>query len=184
MTNTEIGKIVNGGGMIYPFDGVWPTIADDAFIAPGAKIIGNVTIGSGSSVWFNCVLRGDVNVITVGKNSNIQDGTVVHVDSGGFETNIGDDVLIGHMAMVHGTKIHDRGFVGLGSVTMDGCEIESDGMLAAGALLSPGKKVGSRELWVGRPAKHFRDLDDAAVEGMQHGATGYALLAAKYLEDY
>ncbi len=173
-----------GGGKLYAFNGIWPTLGRGVFIAPGARIIGDVEIGDKSSIWFNCVLRGDVNHIRVGKGSNIQDGTVVHVEGAGAPTLIGDDVLIGHSAMIHGTIIEDRGFVGLGAVTMDGCVIEGDGMVAAGALLSPGKRVRARELWVGRPAKKIRDLDDGALEGMMAGTIGYQQLAEKYLREY
>ncbi len=119
-------KTVNGGGKIYPYKGVWPEIAEDAFIAPGARIIGDVKIGSQSSIWFNCVLRGDVGKIRIGERSNVQDGSVLHVDSGGNDTIIGNDVLIGHMAMVHGTTIEDEGFVGFSAMTMDGSLIEKE----------------------------------------------------------
>lgn len=173
-----------GGGRLYPYDGKWPRLETGVFIAPGACIIGDVEIGEGSSVWFNCVLRGDVNRICVGKGTNIQDGTVVHVEGEGAATLIGDEVLIGHSCMIHGTIIEDRGFVGLGAVTMDGSHIETQGMVAAGALLSPGKIVGKRELWVGRPAKKVRDLSDAALKGMREGVTGYQQLAEKYLREY
>jgi len=173
-----------GGGKLYPFNGIWPTLGQGVFIAPGARVIGDVEIGDKSSIWFNCVLRGDVNHIRVGTGSNIQDGTIVHVEGGKRPTIIGDDVLIGHSAMIHGTIIEDRGFAGLGVVTMDGCIIESEGMLAAGALLSPGKKVGAGELWVGQPARKLRDLDDIAREGMMAGTIGYQQLAEKYLREY
>ena len=177
-------KRAPGGGKLYPFNGIWPTLGQGVFIAPGARIIGDVHIGDKSSVWYNCVLRGDVNHIRVGKSTNIQDNTVVHVEGNGAATHIGDNVLIGHSAMVHGTTIEDRGFVGLGAVTMDGCHIERDGMVAAGALLSPGKRVQSRELWVGRPARKIRDLDDATVESLKAGPDGYQQLAEQYLEEY
>jgi len=106
------------------------------------------------------------------------------VDGGGTPTIIGDSVLIGHSCMIHGTTIEDKGFVGLGAVTMDGCYIESQGMVAAGALLSPGKRVLARELWVGRPARKIRDLNDTAREGMMAGTIGYQELAQKYLQEY
>lgn len=173
-----------GGGKLYRFNGIWPELGAGVFIAPGARIIGDVKIGAGSSVWFNCVLRGDVNKIRIGKGTNIQDDTVVHVEGGGAATLIGDEVLIGHSCMIHGTIIGDRGFVGLGAVTMDGCVIEGEGMLAAGALLSPGKKVGKRELWVGRPAKKIRDLTEAALEEMMIGVVNYQTLAQKYLAEF
>lgn len=170
---------------IITFRGKTPRIHPTAFIAEGVRIIGDVEIGPNSSIWFNCVLRGDVNSICIGARTNIQDGTVIHVDSSrpdipaGRPTIIGDDVLVGHMVMLHGSIVHDRGFVGLGSVVMDST-IESDGMLAAGALLSPGKTIGAGELWIGRPAKKLRDLSPQEIAGNQAGVAHYAELAKIY----
>lgn len=166
--------------MLYPFEGKLPTIAYDAWIAPGARIIGDVSIGSGSSVWFNCVLRGDVMPIIVGERSNIQDGSVVHVSRKTAPTNIGDDVLVGHMAIVHGCTLMNRSFVGLGATVMDGCVIEEGGMLAAGSILPPGKRIGAGEMWMGRPARFARMLSDAEIAAHDAGAAGYAELAARY----
>lgn len=143
---------------VYDFEGASPEIADDAFIAPGAQIIGDVKIGAGASIWYNCVLRGDVQSIVVGDRTNIQDGTVVHVTTKTHGTFIGSDCLIGHLAMIHGCTLEDRAFVGLGAIVMDGCVIESDAMLAAGAMLTPGKRIPSGQMWAGRPAKYIRDL--------------------------
>jgi carbonic anhydrase/acetyltransferase-like protein (isoleucine patch superfamily) len=164
---------------IVPFNGKMPVIHDSAFIAPGCRIIGDVEIGPGVSIWYNCVIRGDVNFIRIGARSNIQDGSVVHVDSpapgkpNGYPTIIGEDVLIGHLAMVHGCELHDRAFVGLGAIVMSSAVVESDGMLAAGAMLTGGKRVGSRQLWGGRPAAYMRDLTDAALADMQRGVAHY-----------
>lgn len=164
---------------IAAIHGKAPRIHPSAFIAPGCRIIGDVEIGPDASIWYNCVLRGDVNRIVIGARSNIQDGTVIHCDSPdprnpeGFPTLIGDDVLVGHMAMIHGCVVHDRGFVGLGATVMNGCVIESDGMLAAGALLTPGKRIGSGQLWGGRPAAYMRDLTEAAMADMQVGVAHY-----------
>lgn len=177
-------KTVNGGGKIYPYKGVWPEIAEDAFIAPGARIIGDVKIGSQSSIWFNCVLRGDVGKIRIGERSNVQDGSVLHVDSGGNDTIIGNDVLIGHMAMVHGTTIEDEGFVGFSAMTMDGSLIEKNGMLAAGSLLSPGKTVGVGEMWMGRPAKFVREIGESEFRALSKGAAKYVRTAIDYLDEY
>ena len=160
------------GVTIIPIHGRVPVIAASAFIAPGTTIIGDVTIGEDASIWYNCVVRGDVERITVGARSNIQDGSVVHADPGA-PTLIGDDVLIGHMAMVHGCTIADRGFVGLGAIVMNGCVIGSDAMLAAGAMLTPGKVIAPRELWSGRPATKMRDLTDTAIAGMRAGVAHY-----------
>jgi len=164
-------------------NGKRPRIHSSAFIAPGCRIIGDVEIGADASIWYNCVIRADVNRIVVGARTNIQDGTVVHCDSpkpgapDGFPALIGEEVLIGHMAMVHGCVLHDRAFVGLGSIVMDGCIIESDGMIGAGAMLTPGKTIGARQLWLGRPAKYARDLDDDALAGHRAGVRGYVQVA-------
>ena len=164
---------------IAAINGKAPRIHPSAFIAPGCRILGDVEIGPDASVWYNCVLRGDVNRIVIGARTNIQDRTVIHCDSAdprhpeGFPTLIGEDALVGHMAMLHGCTIHDRGFVGLSTTVMNGCVIESDGMLAAGALLTPGKRIAARQLWGGRPAAFMRDLNDAAVADMQLGVKHY-----------
>ena len=166
---------------LIAINGKAPRIHSSAFIAPGCRIIGDVEIGPDASIWYNCVIRADVNRVVIGARTNIQDGSVVHCDSPkpkrpqGFPTIIGDDVLIGHLAMVHGCTLEDRAFVGLGAIVMDGCTIRSDGMLAAGAQLTPGKVIESRQLWVGRPAKHVRDLTDEALADMQAGVQGYVV---------
>ena len=168
-----------------------PVVDPSAFVAEGARLIGDIEIGPSSSIWYNCVLRGDVNRIRIGARTNIQDGSVIHVDSprpnqggpgnpAGLPTIIGDDVLIGHMVMLHGSILHDRAFVGLGSIVMDGCTIESDGMLAAGALLSPGKTIGAGELWIGRPAKKLRDLSPEEIALNRLGAAHYTQLATAH----
>lgn len=175
---------------IAPIDGKYPRIHSSAFIAPGCRIMGDVEIGPDASIWYNCVVRGDANRIVIGARTNIQDGTVVHCDSpkpkrpDGFPTIIGDDVLIGHMAMVHGCVLEDRAFVGLGSIVMDGCRIESDGMLAAGAMLTPGKVIRSREMWLGRPAIFTRNLNDDQLADMQAGVKGYVINAQRHLATY
>lgn len=159
---------------IITLNGKTPRIDPSAFIAPGCRIIGDVEIGAGASVWYNCVIRADVNAIRIGARSNIQDGSVIHCDAApGFPTIIGEDALIGHMAMLHGCTVADRGFVGLGTIVMDGCTIEGDAMLAAGAMLTPGKTVPSGQLWGGRPARLMRDLDEAAIMGMRMGSAHY-----------
>lgn len=168
---------------IHSFNGVVPQIADDVFIAPGAQVIGNVRIGAGSSIFYNCVLRGDIHGITIGERTNIQDGTVIHVTTRVHETIIGNDCLIGHMAMLHGCTLLDHAFVGLGSIVMDGCVIEADGMLAAGALLTPGKRIAARQLWTGRPAAYARDLRADEIERNRVGCTGYVEVARQHRRD-
>ena len=168
------------GVRLISMHGKTPRIDDSAFIAPGCTIIGDVTVGPESSVWYNCVLRADVSRIVIGARTNIQDGSVLHCDPSkpgdpdGSPLLIGDDVLVGHMAMLHGCIIEDRGFVGLGAIAMNKAIIGSDAMLAAGAMLTEGKVMGSRELWGGRPARLMRTLDDAAIIGMRLGVMHYA----------
>ena len=166
---------------VIAINGKAPHIHSSAFIAPGCRIIGDVEIGEDASIWYNCVLRADVNRIVIGARSNIQDGTVIHCDSPkpkrpqGFPTIIGEDVLIGHMAMIHGSTLEDRAFVGLGAIVMDGCRIGSNAMLAAGAMLTQGKVIEAGQMWMGRPAAFARDLTEAALAEMRAGVAGYVV---------
>jgi carbonic anhydrase/acetyltransferase-like protein (isoleucine patch superfamily) len=175
--------MIMDGPTLIPFGGKTPRIDDSAFIAPGAKLIGDIEIGPEASIWYNVVLRGDLNRIRIGARSNVQDGSVLHVDSpkpggdAGHPTMIGEEVLIGHLAMVHGCILHDRSFVGLGAIVMDGCEIESGGMLAAGGLLTPGRRILAGQLWAGRPAKYVRDLSPEEQAGNLAGVFHYVKLA-------
>ena len=164
---------------IITINGKSPQIDDSAFIAPGCRIIGDVTIGAGSSVWYNCVIRAEVNRIVIGARTNIQDGSVVHCDGpmpgveDGYPTIIGDDVLVGHNVMLHGAVLEDRAFVGLSATIMNGAVVEGDAMLAAGAMLTQGKRIPARQLWAGSPARYVRELDDAAIRGMRMGVAHY-----------
>jgi len=161
--------------LIFSIDGKSPQIHDSAFIAPGAVICGDVHIGPGASVWYGCVLRGDANTIKVGTGSNIQDGTIIHVDrpeQGGVPSLIGDNVLVGHRCMLHGCTIHDGGFVGMAATMLDGSVVESGAFLAAGVFLSPGKTVSKGEMWAGLPAKKIRNL--------KTGEDKYALMGSAF----
>ncbi|MEY2927914.1 MAG: hypothetical protein RL367_2391 [Pseudomonadota bacterium] len=165
---------------IITLHGRTPRIHPTAFVAPGCRIIGDVDIGEGASIWYNCVLRGDVNAIRIGARSNVQDGTVIHCDSDkggmvGYPTIIEEDSLIGHMAMLHGCTIKTKSLVGLGSIVMDGCVIESHAMLAAGAMLTPGKSIPSGQMWGGRPARLMRELDSGWSAMNQMGVAHYVL---------
>ena len=168
---------------IIPFKGTAPIIAKDAFIAPSAFIIGDVVIGEGTSIWFNCVVRGDVHSIRLGARSNIQDGTVIHVSNGTHSTTIGDDVLVGHNCLIHGCVLEDGSFVGMGATVMDGAVVESGAMVAAGALVTPGKRVPSGELWGGSPARCIRELSAAEKASLTEGAKHYAGLAQVYRDE-
>ena len=167
-------------GSVFTLDGITPTIADDAFIAPTAVVIGDVVIGSESGIWFHALIRGDMNSIRIGARTNIQDGVIVHVDSGGFATEIGDDVTVGHNAVIHGCKLHNRAFVGISATVLDGAIIEEGGMLAAGALLTPGKIIGRNEMWTGSPAKLRRVMDDDERKRFDRNAISYRELAKRF----
>jgi carbonic anhydrase/acetyltransferase-like protein (isoleucine patch superfamily) len=169
-----------------PWKGVSPKISDDAFIAPNATIIGDVEVGPKASIWFNCVLRGDVNKIRIGARTNIQDGTIVHVDreadakDDGYPTLIGDDVLVGHNAMIHGTTIENGGFVGMCATLLDGAYVEGEAMVAAGALVGPGKRILRHQLWGGVPARYLRDMKPGEISYAPDGVAHYVKLAEGY----
>lgn len=167
-------------GTIFSLDGVTPVIAEDAFIAPTAAVIGNVVIGSETGIWFHCLVRGDMGSITIGARTNIQDGTVIHIDSGGLDTVIGDDVTVGHNAVIHACTLKNRAFVGISATVLDGAVIEEGGMLAAGGLLSPGKVIGPNEMWMGSPAKLRRVMDEDERSRFDRNAWVYRDLAKRF----
>ena len=163
---------------ILTLENAAPRVAESAFIAPGTRIIGDVKLGEDASVWYNCVIRADVNHVRIGARTNIQDGSTIHCDSPqgdhpGYPTLIGEDCLIGHMVLLHGCTLEDRAFVGMGAIVLNGALIESDGMLAAGAMLTSGKVVKSGQLWAGRPAKYLRDLTPEEIASNQIGVRHY-----------
>ncbi|MGF6777716.1 gamma carbonic anhydrase family protein [Paraburkholderia sp. GAS334] len=157
-----------------------PKVDPGVYIAHGTTLVGDVTIGRQSSVWFNCVLRGDVREIVIGMRTNIQDGTVIHGTTNGLPVIIGDDVTVGHGAILHACTVEDAGFVGFGARVLDGAVVRSGGMLAAGAVLTPRKVVGAGELWAGNPARLLRMLNDEEFEGMAASAVRYVALAVRY----
>jgi carbonic anhydrase/acetyltransferase-like protein (isoleucine patch superfamily) len=169
-------------GMILPYGDRWPVIAPDAFVAPNAVVIGDTEVGAETSLWFNVVLRGDVNTIRVGKRVNIQDGTVVHVAKNRFGTVIGDDVSIGHLALIHACTLEDGSFVGMSATVMDGVVVETRAMVAAGALVTPGKRIPAGELWAGRPARFLRKLTEEDYAMITGTAENYARLGRAYRE--
>lgn len=167
--------------IILPYKGVMPTIHPTAYIAPGAVVVGDVHIGPQSSVWFGCVLRGDVNVIRVGARTNIQDGTIVHVTYGGQGTHIGDDVTIGHMALLHDCTLDNHSFIGMKAAIIDKARVESFAMVGANALVTQNKIVPSNQLWVGSSAKYARDLKEDEIAEIKHRAVHYVNIASNYL---
>ena len=150
--------------LIFPCNGKTPRIHRSAWIAPGAVIIGDVEIGPDSSVFYGSVLRGDINSIRVGARTNIQDNSTVHVDADA-ETVLGDDVTVGHMALIHGTTVGNGTLVGMKSALLSHSKVGEGSLIAAGAVVLEGQEIPPRSLAAGVPAKVRRELDDAAVEG-------------------
>ncbi len=167
-------------GPLYPFEGKLPAVDATAWVAPTAALIGDVTIGAASNIWYHCVLRGDTNFIRIGARTNIQDGTIIHVNAAHQPTNIGDDVTVGHAAIIHACTLKDRAFVGMGATVLDEAGIEEGGVLSAGSVLPPGKRIGPMELWMGNPAKLARVLTPEARAGFDRTAPHYVELAARH----
>lgn len=166
--------------MLKSHRGILPQVATNAFIEETAVVIGDVVIGERSSLWFNVVVRGDVNHIRIGARTNIQDGSVVHVTHKTHPTRVGDDVTVGHNVTLHGCQIGNRCLIGMGAVVMDGCEVGDDAMIAAGALLVPGTIVPPGTLFAGAPAKQKRLLSEAEISGLLQSAANYL----EYMKDY
>jgi carbonic anhydrase/acetyltransferase-like protein (isoleucine patch superfamily) len=166
--------------IIRPYKNIIPKIDPSAFLAENVSIIGDVEIGAGSGIWYGCVLRGDVNDIKIGKRTNIQDGTVIHTSLGVQGTYIGDDVTVGHMALLHACTIGNKAFIGMQSLIMDEVIVEDEAMVAAGSMVTPRKRIPRHQLWGGRPARYMRDMTPEEIEYLQISADRYAALAQEY----
>ena len=175
---------------ILTYRGITPTIDPSSFVASTAIISGDTVIGKNVGIWFGCVIRGDVAQIRIGDDTNIQDNSVIHVtranhiqnktsDAGG-PTIIGKGVTIGHSAIIHACIIEDYAFIGMGSIVMDLARVEQYGMLAAGAVLTPGKVVKSGQIWAGNPTKYFRDLTEVEKNYITTSAKNYIELMREY----
>ncbi len=151
--------------VIKTVNGKTPEIGEDCFIADNATIVGDVTMGSQCSIWFNAVLRGDVNFIKMGNKVNVQDGAVIHCTYLKAATTIGNNVSIGHNALVHGCTIHDNVLIGMGSIVMDDCVVESNSIIAAGAVLTKGTHVPAGTVFAGMPAKKIKDISPELSSG-------------------
>jgi len=162
-----------GGCMtVLPFGGVWPTIAEDVFIAPGAMVIGNVTLHAGASVWYNTVIRGDSAPIIIGRNTNIQDNCTLHVDADAPLT-IGDECTVGHNAVVHGATLGNRVLVGINAVVLSYAKIGAQTLIGACALVSEHKQIPERVLVMGVPGKVVRELNENELQVLALSAMSY-----------
>ncbi len=166
--------------MLRPFRGILPQVDASVYIDQSAQVIGDVRIGADSSVWMNVVIRGDVNAIRIGRRSNIQDGTIVHVMRDTHPTHVGDEVTVGHAAVLHGCTIEDRCLIGMGAMLLNGAVIGSDSIVAAGTLVTEETKIPARSLVMGRPGAVRRALTDAEVASIRDYAERYV----GYKNDY
>jgi carbonic anhydrase/acetyltransferase-like protein (isoleucine patch superfamily) len=168
--------------MLRPYKGTLPRVHQGAFVDQSAQVIGDVEIGEASSVWMHAVLRGDVHWIRVGRRSNVQDGSVVHVMNGTHPTTIGDEVTIGHGAIVHGCTLGHRILVGMGAILLNGVEVGDDSIVAAGTLLPEGMKIPPRSLVMGSPGKVRRPLGEADVASIREYADRYVAYRLDYMQ--
>ena len=157
---------------VYELDGTQPRVADSAWVADSAQVMGNVVLGEDSSVWFGTVIRGDTETITVGRGSNIQDASVLHADIGKPLT-VGDNVTVGHQVMLHGCTIGDESLIGIGAIVLNGAKIGRHCLVGAGALVTEGKEFPDGSMIIGSPAKAVRQLTPEQIEGLKLSAQHY-----------
>jgi len=169
--------------MLKSYRGIAPIVADNAFIEDTAMIIGDVVIGSDSSVWFHAVVRGDVHFIRIGHRTNIQDLSLLHVTHDRYPLTLGDDITIGHRVILHGCTIRDRVLVGMGAIIMDGAVVEEDCIIGAGSLITERSQIPPKSLVIGFPAKVKRTLTDDEISWIKESATNYSRYAQYYLAD-
>lgn len=168
------------GARILPHEGRWPRVDPGAWVAPGATLVGDVALGPEASVWYGCVLRGDVHRVRVGARTNVQDGSVVHVTRDRFPAEVGDEVTIGHRAVVHGCRVGDGALVGIAAVVLDGAVIGEGALVGAGAVVTPGTRVPPRTLVLGTPARSVRELEDAEREAQRARTLHYVETAREH----
>lgn len=170
--------------VIKTVNGKSPQIPTDCFVAENATIVGDVTFGKECSVWFNAVVRGDVHFIRIGDKVNIQDGAVIHCTYQKCPTTIGNNVSIGHNAIVHGCTLHDNVLIGMGAIVMDNCIVESNSIVAAGAVITQGTVVESGTIYAGVPARKVKDIDQSAFAGeIGRISNNYVMYASWFKED-
>ncbi|MBN1300259.1 MAG: gamma carbonic anhydrase family protein [Melioribacteraceae bacterium] len=160
-------------GKLFPYMGLSPKIHDSVFIAEGVKIIGDVSIGEDSSIWYNSVIRGDVHYVKIGKMTNVQDLCMFHVTNSKYPLNIGNYVTIGHSVNLHGCTVQDKSMIGIGAIVLDGAVVESNSIVAAGSVVKPNFMVPSGKLVAGVPAKIIRDLSEEEILDLTNSAKRY-----------
>ncbi len=165
---------------IYPYGGIRPVLHEPVFVAPGARVVGRVEIGPRSSLWYNVVVRGDVDVVKIGSGTNIQDGSVLHEDEG-FPLLVGDNVTVGHNAVLHGCRVGDGVVIGMGAIILSGAKIGDNSVVGAGALVPQGKEIPPRVLALGSPAKVVRELTQEEIDNFTALTRRYAQRAVYYL---
>jgi len=170
--------------LILPVQGKSPEFGNDCFVAPNATIVGDVKMGDECSVWFNAVIRGDVNYIKIGNRVNIQDGAIIHCTYQKYPTNIGNNVSIGHNAMVHGCTIHDNVLIGMGSIVMDDCIVYSNAIIAAGAVVLEGTIVEAGCIYAGVPAKKVKEVSRDLIQGEINRISNNYVKYASWFEDH
>jgi len=173
MDAAEISQKLNEEIKLFPFMNQFPKLGKNVFLASGVKIIGDVEIGDDSSVWYNTVVRGDVNYIRIGELTNIQDCSMLHVTNARFPLNIGNKVTIGHSVKLHGCTLKDLCLIGIGAIVLDGAVVEENSMVAAGSVVKPGFVVQSGKLVAGVPAKIVRDLTEEEIKDFESSAYRY-----------
>jgi carbonic anhydrase/acetyltransferase-like protein (isoleucine patch superfamily) len=166
--------------VIKPFRGRTPQLGAEAWVAETAMVIGDVVLGPRANIWYGAVIRGDVEKIRIGADSNVQDNSVIHVDSSGFSTVVGERVTVGHRVVLHGCKIGDGALIGIGAIVMNGAEIGEGALVGAGALVPQGSKIPAGMLAVGAPARVKRPLTDEEKQALRESATHYVQLAQEH----
>lgn len=173
---------------IRDFEDILPDIDPSVFVEDSALVIGDVTIGANSSIWPFTIIRGDVNKIRIGENTNIQDNSVLHVthdgpyNPGGYALKVGNNITVGHRVTLHGCTIEDNCLIGMSVTIMDGAIVHSNNLIGAGSLVAPGKELESGYLWLGNPARKVRALTDKEIESIQYSAQHYVRLKNRYLD--
>ena len=169
--------------MLLAYDGRTPRVDPTAYVVASAVVVGDVTIGPESSVWFHAVVRGDIEAIRIGARTNVQDNATLHVVGGRFATTLGDGVTVGHNAVVHGCTVEDGALVGMGAIVLDGAVVGAESLVGAGAVVAPGTRIPPRSLVLGSPGRVVRALSDEELARLRASAANYVGYARRYRDE-